>query len=95
MGQLVRDTGPLIAMPRKVFFAFGGKEADDPVVSERMIGLIRIVESNFRAVGCDDSNFRFVVEPDARHTESACAARLPDALTFLLGDWKELPAPVH
>ena len=74
MGQLVRDTGPLIAMPRRVFVAFGGKEADDPAISERMVGLIRIVESNFRAAGYDDSNFRFVVVPDAFHTESAWAA---------------------
>ena len=95
MGQLVRDTGPLIAMPRKVFVAFGGKEADDPAISERMIGLIRIVESNFRAAGYDDSSFQFVVIPDARHTESAWAARLPDALKFMFGDWKELPGPVH
>jgi hypothetical protein len=82
-------------MPRKVFFGFGGKEAGDPAISARMIGLIRIVESNFRAAGYDDSNFRFVVEPDALHTESAWAARLPGALTFLLGDWKEPPAPAH
>jgi hypothetical protein len=82
-------------MPRKVFFAFGGKEADDPAISERMIGLIRIVETNFRAAGYDDSNLRFVVVPDARHTESAWAARLPDALTFMFGDRKVLPAPVH
>ena len=95
MGQLVRDTAPLIAMPRKVFFAFGGKEADDPAISERMVGLIRIVESNFRAAGYDDSTFRFVVEPEARHTESAWAARLPNALTFMFGDWKETPAPAH
>ena len=95
MGQLVRDTAPLIAMPRKVFFGFGGKEADDPAISARMIGLIRIVESNFRAAGYDESNFRFVVEPDALHTESAWAARLPGALMFLLGDWKDPPAPAH
>jgi len=95
MGQLVRDTAPLIAMPRKVFFAFGGKEADDPAISARMISLIRTVESNFRAAGYDDSNFRFVVVPDALHTESAWAARLPGALTFLLGDWKEQPAPAR
>jgi predicted alpha/beta superfamily hydrolase len=95
MGQLVRDTAPLIAMPRKVFFGFGGKEADDPAISARMIGLIRIVESNFRTAGYDDSNFRFVIGPDAIHTESAWAARLPGALTFLFGDWKEQPAPAR
>src|SRR5512137_2085469 len=66
MGQLVRDTSPLVALPVKVFM-------------EKMIGLIRQVETNFRAAGYDDSNFRFVIEPDALHTETAWAQRLPGA----------------
>lgn len=89
MGQLVRDTSPLVAMPVKVFVAFGGKEGSDPAIVNRMIGLIRIVESNFKAAGYDDSNFRFVVDPAAQHTESAWARRLPDALTFMFGDWRD------
>jgi predicted alpha/beta superfamily hydrolase len=89
MGQLVRDTSPLIAMPAKVFVAFGGKEADDPAVSQRMIGLIQQVEANFRAAGYDDSTFRFVVEPEALHNEPAWAKRLPGALVFLFGEWRE------
>ncbi len=93
MGQLVRDTSPLVAMPARVFVAFGGKEADDPVISAKMIGLIRQVESNFHAAGYDATNFRFVVEPDALHTETAWAQRLPGALVFLFGEWKELPQP--
>ncbi|MBK6350089.1 MAG: alpha/beta hydrolase [Proteobacteria bacterium] len=71
MGQLVRDTNPLVALPVKVFMAFGGKEASDPVTSDKKIGLVRQVEANFRAAGYDDSNFRFVVDPQALHTEAA------------------------
>ena len=93
MGQLVRDTAPLVAMPHKVFMAFGGKEGDDPAGVEKMVGIVRAVETNFHAAGYDASNFRFVLEPDARHTESAWAARLPDALVFLFGDWRERPMP--
>jgi predicted alpha/beta superfamily hydrolase len=93
MGQLVRDTSPLVALPVKVFVAFGGKEADDPVISEKLIGLVRQVESNFRAAGYDQSNFRVVVDPEAQHTEAAWEKRLPGALTFLFGDWKPVPAP--
>ena len=93
MGQLVRDTSPLVAMPRKVFVAFGGKEAPDPVISEKMIGLINQVESNFKAAGYDEKNFRVVVEPDAMHTEAAWEKRLPGALTFLFGDWTPTPPP--
>jgi predicted alpha/beta superfamily hydrolase len=93
MGQLVRDTNPLTAMPVKVFVGFGGKEAGDPAISDKMIGLIRQVESNFRAAGYDESSFRFVVDPEALHTEAAWEKRLPGALTFLFGDWKETPPP--
>jgi predicted alpha/beta superfamily hydrolase len=91
MGQLVRDTHPLVAMPQKVFMAFGGKEGDDPAGVEKMVGIVRLVEGNFHAAGYDERNFRFVLEPEARHTESAWAGRLPDALVFLFGDWRERP----
>ena len=36
-----------------------------------MIALIRQVESNFQAAGYDETTFRFVVDPDAMHTETA------------------------
>ena len=91
MGQLVRDTNPLAAMPRKVFVAFGGKEASEPHISQKMIGFVRQVESNFHTAGYDETNFRVVIEPDAQHTEAAWEKRLPGALTFLFGDWKPTP----
>lgn len=91
MGQLVRDTSPLAAMPRKVFVAFGGKEASDPHISKKMIGFVRQVESNFHAAGYDETNFRVVIEPEAEHTEAAWEKRLPGALIFLFGDWKPTP----
>lgn len=91
MGQLVRDTSPLAAMPRKVFVGFGGKEAGDPAVSKQLVGFVHQVESNFHAAGYDATNFRSVIEADARHTEAAWEKRLPGALTFLFGDWKPTP----
>jgi predicted alpha/beta superfamily hydrolase len=87
-GQLVRDTNPLVAKPVKVFLAFGGKEADNPAINDKMVGLVRQVEGNFRAAGYDDSNLRVVIEPEARHSEPAWASRLPEALTFLFGEWR-------
>ena len=91
MGQLVRDTSPLAAMPRKVFVAFGGKEASDPYISQKMIGFVRQVEFNFHAAGYDETNFRVAIEPEAEHTEAAWEKRLPGALSFLFGDWKPTP----
>jgi len=85
MGQLVRDTSPLTTWPVRIFFGFGGKEADNPVMNDRLIGLVRQVAANFRAAGYGDTNLRLVVDPGARHSESAWAQRLPGALTFLYG----------
>lgn len=93
MGQLVRDTRPLIAMPRKVFIGFGGREIGDAKVSDRVIGLVREVEANFRAAGVDDTRLQVVVDPEAEHNEPAWAKRLPGALVFLFGEWEFAPAP--
>jgi predicted alpha/beta superfamily hydrolase len=93
MGQLVRDTNPLTAFPKKVFVGFGGREIGDPMFSGRMLGLIRTVESNFRTAGYDDSSFRFVFDPEAMHNEDAWAKRLPAALEFLFGAWQEAQTP--
>ncbi len=89
MGQLVRDTGPLAALPKKVFFGFGGREADDPRESALMSRMMQTVESNFHAAGYDDTNFRYLVDAEAAHNEDAWAKRLPDALMFLFGDWRD------
>ena len=86
MGQLVRDTSPLVAMPRRVFVAFGGKESEDAAGSALMIGLVRQVETNFRAAGHGERSFRLVIEPEARHSEPDWARRLPGALEFLYGE---------
>jgi predicted alpha/beta superfamily hydrolase len=91
MGQLVRDTQPLTALPFRVFVGFGGKEAEDPVVSDKLISFVHQLDANLRAAGYDDSNLRVVIDPEARHTEAAWEKRLPGALTFLFGDWKASP----
>jgi len=91
MGQLIRDTSPLMAYPRKVFMGFGAAELSEGEGRTKGLGFLDIVVNNFRAAGYDESRFRYVLEQDAKHTESAWAQRLPDALKFLFGDWK--PAP--
>lgn len=95
MGQLVRDTGPLVALPVRVFIGLGGRESGSARVTERMTALIRIVEANFRAAGYDDTNFRFEFDPEAAHNEDAWAKRLPAALTFLFGAWREPARDAH
>lgn len=85
LGQLVRDTSPLVAMPQRVFIGFGGKESSNAAVNRKMVDLVGQVEANFRAAGYDASNLRVVVDTAAEHTEAAWEQRLPEALTFLYG----------
>jgi predicted alpha/beta superfamily hydrolase len=91
MGQLIRDTSPLVAVPRKVFMAFGSGEMSGGEGERLVQGFFATVAANFKVAGYDDSNFRYVYEQGAKHTESAWARRLPDALKFLFGDWKPQP----
>lgn len=88
LGQLVRDTDPLLARPRKVFMAFGGEEIGFGPAETVMLSLLDTVRANFKAAGYDDNSLRYVFEDQAKHTESAWAQRLPDALQFLFADWK-------
>jgi len=70
---------------------FGAAELPEGQGRTKGLAFLDTVVANFRAAGYDESSFRYVLEPDARHTESAWAKRLPDALKFLFGDWKPQP----
>ncbi len=91
MGQLIRDTSPLVALPRKVFIGFGAEEMSHGYAEKQVQGFFGTVVANFKAAGYDDKNFRYVYEQGAKHTESAWAKRLPDALKFLFAEWKPEP----
>ncbi|MGH8240303.1 MAG: alpha/beta hydrolase, partial [Steroidobacteraceae bacterium] len=91
MGQLIRDTSPLVAVPRKVFIAFGTEEVTHGEAEKRVQGFFATVVGNFKAAGYDDSTVRYVYEQDAKHSEIYWAKRLPDALKFLFGDWQPEP----
>lgn len=88
MGQLVRDTNPLCAMPRKVFIGFGGREIDNPLMQRRLTELVRQLEANLKTAGYDNSNLKVVIDPETQHNEAAWAKRFPGALKFLYADWK-------
>jgi enterochelin esterase-like enzyme len=94
MGQLVRDTRPPTATPLRVYVGWGAKETEDnPRRTAMWRRLFQELEANFRAAGYDNTNFRFVIDPEGRHTEQAWAQRLPGALKFLFGDWREAAQP--
>jgi predicted alpha/beta superfamily hydrolase len=91
MGQLIRDTSPLVAFPKKVFMGFGAAEVESSQGRKAVVALLNQVVANFHAAGYDDTTFRVVLEDQAKHNEGAWAKRLPDALKFLFGSWTPQP----
>ena len=67
---------------------FGAAELPEGQGRQHGLALLDQVVAHFRAAGYDDNGFRYVLEPDAKHTESAWAQRFPDAMKFLFGDWQ-------
>lgn len=91
MGQLIRDTSPLVAFPKKVFMGFGAAEVESTQGRKVVVAMLNQVVTNFHAAGYDETTFRFVLEDEAKHNEGAWAKRLPDALKFLFGNWTPTP----
>jgi predicted alpha/beta superfamily hydrolase len=85
MGQLVRDTSPLIAHPVRIYIGIGENEVPVPRYAAQSVELVRQLQANFKAAGYDDTNMRVVVEPGGEHSTEDWARRLPAALTFLYG----------
>jgi hypothetical protein len=81
-----------VALPRKVFIGFGSEEFTDAAGVKMVQGFFATVGANFKAAGYNDSNYRYVYDQGAKHTESAWAKRLPDALKFLFADWQPSPS---
>jgi hypothetical protein len=69
----------------------GKPEMGEGENAKKGLALFDALAANFHAAGYDENSFRYVLEDDAKHTESAWAKRLPDALKFLFGDWKPQP----
>ncbi len=93
-GQVIRDFASVKNLPGRVFLAVGTNEDGDhpncqpsdplPTHDAMVTGVERLTKV-LRANGLDSMRLRVIIEPCARHTAMAWAARLPGALTFLFG----------
>jgi predicted alpha/beta superfamily hydrolase len=69
----------------RIWMDVGGNEhPEDPERSRRYLEAFDRMRAILRAKGYGEDELRTVVEPGARHHESAWAARLPAMLQFLL-----------
>jgi len=62
----------------KTYLGVGGQEGRTP---EALVGAVKEYEAGLKAKG--SANTKLVIQPEAQHTETAWASRLPEALRYL------------
>jgi len=72
--------------PARTYLGMGTREVGHAEKDERIVGDVRELEAILREAGLDDQRLKVRIEEAASHTESAWAARFPEALEFLYSD---------
>jgi predicted alpha/beta superfamily hydrolase len=83
--QILRDARAPRLWPHKIFLAIGTREVGREEKDRQTVENVRELERILRRSGLDDRRLRVEVAEGGTHSESAWAARFPDALRFLLG----------
>jgi predicted alpha/beta superfamily hydrolase len=82
--QILREAREPRLWPHKIFLAIGTREVGREEKDRQSIENVRELERILRRSGLDDRRLRVEVAEGGTHSEAAWAARLPDALQFLL-----------
>jgi predicted alpha/beta superfamily hydrolase len=69
----------------RIYLGIGTKEVGNPEKDAMTVANVRELEGAVRAAGLDEKRLRVRVAEGANHSEGSWAARLPEALEFLLG----------
>jgi predicted alpha/beta superfamily hydrolase len=72
--------------PAKVFLAIGSRESGREDKDRQGVEDVHELEQIMRRAGLGEGRLRVKIEDGATHSEEAWARRLPEALTFLLGE---------
>jgi predicted alpha/beta superfamily hydrolase len=71
------------AWPDRTYLGMGTREIGDPQRDAKIVGDVRELDSLLREAGLDEHRLRVRIDEGATHSESAWAARFPEALEFL------------
>jgi predicted alpha/beta superfamily hydrolase len=72
--------------PSRVYLGMGTREVGNAEKDAKVVGDVRELETILNEAGLDERRLRVRIEEGASHTESAWAARFPEALEFLYSD---------
>lgn len=82
---LLRKSRQATRWPTRVYLGVGTHETNRPEVNEETVKNVLLLDRILRRARLGPKRLRLRVEEGASHSESAWAARLPDALEFLFG----------
>jgi len=75
--------------PERTYLAMGTRETGNAEKDAKIVGDVRDLESILRPAGLDEQRLKVRIEEGATHSESAWAARFPEALEFLYSEGGE------
>lgn len=72
--------------PARTYLGMGARETGNAEKDAKIVDDVRELEAILRAAGLDDQRLKVRIGEGATHSESAWAARFPEALEFLYSD---------
>ncbi len=81
--QILHQSRRFRSWPSRIYLAIGTREVGDTKKDLKIVGDFRELESALRSAGLDEQRLKVRVDEGATHSETAWAARLPEALQFL------------
>jgi predicted alpha/beta superfamily hydrolase len=85
-GKILEESRRFRNWPTRLYLGMGTRETGNAEKDAKIVGDVRELETILREAGLDEQRVRVRVEEGASHTESAWAARFPEALEFLYSD---------
>ena len=93
-GRILDEARRFQNWPSRVYLGMGTREVGNVEKDERTVADARQLETILREAGLDERRLKVRIEEGATHTESAWAARLPEALEFLYSDRPQVRADI-
>jgi predicted alpha/beta superfamily hydrolase len=82
-GTILDDCRGFRTWPRRVYIGMGTQELGNPEKDGKIVASTRELAGILRDAGLDETRLRLRIAEGASHSESAWAARFPEALSFL------------
>jgi predicted alpha/beta superfamily hydrolase len=81
--KILEESRRFRSWPARTYLGMGTREVGHAEKDERIVGDVRELETILREAGLDEQRLKVRIEEGGSHSETAWAARFPEALEFL------------